>query len=36
MSDDLTELNDTEMNYICYLEMNSDDASNNSDEDFAL
>ena len=36
MSDDLMELNDTEINYICYLAMNSDDASNISDEDFAL
>ena len=37
MSDDLVELNDMELNYIYFGdETDSDDASNNLDEDFAL
>ena len=37
MSDDLVELNDMELNYIHFGdETDSDDASNNLDEDFAL
>ena len=35
MSDDLTELNDRELNYT-YFETDSDDASNKSDEDFVI
>ena len=37
MSDDLVELNDMELNYIYFGdETDSDDASNNLNEDFAL
>ena len=37
MSDDLMELNDMELNYIYFgEETDSNDASNNLDEDFAL
>ena len=37
MSDDLMELNDTELNYIHFGdETDLDDASNDSDRDFAL
>ena len=35
MSDDLMEVNDTELNYI-YFEADSHDASNKSDEDFVV